>query len=437
MKKLPVLILACTVLMNYAGAQCPTGDIYFWQQEQVDNFSPSCTSINGNVYIYGNVSNLAGLNHITSISGDVGIYQTTMTTFSGLSQLQHIGGDLYIYKLPSTSVSAFGKSDGLTIGRDLYLYNNQFLTGIDGLNAISSVGRDVYIYQNNALVSSKGLEGITTIGRDLKVNRNPLLKDFNGLKKVTQIGRDIEVYQNPALLSIEGLAKLSAVNGNLGVFQNSSLASCAVSAFCAAFDNPPGQVNIFNNAEGCNNAGEVGSACDALPVTLVYFRAAPESSALRLSWATTAESNCSHFEVLGSDDGVSWQKAGSVTAAGKSDALHKYDFSLLPPGELSLYYRLKMVDRDNSFSYSKIISIDGLSASRAVVYPNPAKEEFFIRDGGRRISEVSMQDGSGRMVFRQAAGRAYNPRSLAPGVYRLVIGYADGHTEYRRLVLAP
>ncbi|ODS84150.1 MAG: hypothetical protein ABS46_04515 [Cytophagaceae bacterium SCN 52-12] len=437
MKKIPALILACSVLMNHAGAQCPAGDISLWQQAQVDNFPATCSSVDGNVYIYGNVSNLAGLSHITSISGNLSIYQTSMTTFSGLSQLEHIGGDLYMYQLPSTSITALGKPGGLTIGRDLYIYNNQFLAGIDGLSTISSVGRDVYIYQNNALTGSKGLEGITSIGRDLKINRNPLLQDFNGLKEVTQIGRDIEVYQNPALLSIEGLAKLASLSGSLNVFQNPGLASCAVSAFCSAFDGPPGQVNIFGNAEGCNSVGQVESACDALPVTLLYFRAVPESSMLRLSWATTAESNCSRFEILGSDDGVNWEKAGSVTAVGKSVTLQKYEFSQFPSGAPSLYYRLKIVDHDNSFSYSKIISIEGFSAYKAIVYPNPAKEVFFIRDGGRGIREVSMHDANGRLIFRQTAGPEYRPGAPAPGVYRLSISFGDGWTEYSRVVLSP
>ncbi len=437
MKKLLVLILACSVFLNRAGGQCPAGNISFWEQEQVDDFPATCLSINGDVYIYGNVSNLVGLNHITSISGNLSIYQTSMTTFSGLSQLEHIGGDLYIYQLPSTSIAALGKSGGLTIARDLYIYNNQFLTGINGLSAISSVGRDVYIYQNNALTSSTGLEGITSIGRDLKINRNPLLQDLNGLKEVTQIGRDIEIYQNPALLSIEGLDKLSSVNGNLDVFQNSSLASCVAGAFCRAFDNPPGRINIFSNAAGCNDVEQVAGACEALPVTLLYFKAGQESSVLRLSWATTSESNCSRFEILGSDDAVNWQKAGSVPAIGNSEALLKYEFSQFPSGSPSLYYRLKIVDHDNSFSYSKIIGIDGFLAGKAVVYPNPAKDVFFIRDAGRRIREVRMHDINGRMVFRQMAGPEYRTGVLMPGVYSLAISYADGPTEYRRVVLSP
>ncbi len=438
MKKLPALILACFVFMNHAGAQCPAGDISFWQQEQVDDFPATCSSIEGDVSIYGNISNLSGLNHITSISGNLSIFQTSMTALSGLSQLQYIGGNLYIYQLPSTSIAGLGSTGGLTIAQDLYIYNNQYLTGIDGLSSIGSVGRDVYIYQNEVLASSNGLEGITFIGRDLKINRNPLLKDFDGLKEVTQIGRDIEIYQNPALLSIEGMAKLSAVNGNLDVFLNSSLASCAVSVFCNVLDNPPGRVNIFSNAAGCNSVEQVAGACDALPVTLLYFKADQESAVLRLSWATTAESNSSRFEVLSSDDGINWQMVGSVPARGNSEVLRKYEFSQFLFDHASHYFRLKIVDNDNSFSYSKIIGIDVSLAGKAIVYPNPARGVFYIRDTGKHaIREVGMYDANGRVVLRRMAGPGYSTGSLTPGVYKLAIGYENGLTEYRQIVLSP
>ena len=90
-----------------------------------------------------------------------------------------------------------------------------------------------------------------------------------------------------------------------------------------------------------------------LPVELSAFTATAEGAAVRLVWATASEKNSARFEVERSTDGRTFAAIGAVAAAGSSTALRSYELldATLPASTATLYYRLKQVDQDGSFSY--------------------------------------------------------------------------------------
>lgn len=138
-----------------------------------------------------------------------------------------------------------------------------------------------------------------------------------------------------------------------------------------------------------------------LPVTLVSFNAkAVENNAL-LEWRTTSEDNASHFEVERSLDARSFQKIGRVDAAGYSNDLQQYSFTDRSFGNQSqtVYYRLRSVDLDGTFSLTRAISLQPRGASRfASVYPNPAHKAGTVTVSSGVPGEVSMWDMLGRQV---------------------------------------
>jgi hypothetical protein len=73
----------------------PYGNFYFFDQADIDNFQnnyPGCTNLGGSVHIWGdgsgNITNLEGLNAITSIDGALSVYNTnSLTSLSGLDNI--------------------------------------------------------------------------------------------------------------------------------------------------------------------------------------------------------------------------------------------------------------------------------------------------------------------------------------------------------------
>ncbi len=105
-----VFSLAC--LPDSASAQvrqgCLPEGIYFNTQAQIDSFPinyPGCTQIEGGVDIWGDdITNLDGLNDLTSIGGSLNIHHAHVANFAGLGNLSFLGGGLSIgvqYNHPS------------------------------------------------------------------------------------------------------------------------------------------------------------------------------------------------------------------------------------------------------------------------------------------------------------------------------------------------
>lgn len=180
-----------------------------------------------------------------------------------------------------------------------------------------------------------------------------------------------------------------------------------------------------------------------LPVTLISFSAkAVESNAL-LEWQTTSEDNASHFEVERSLDARSFQKIGRVDAAGTSNALQRYSFTDRAFGNQpqTVYYRLRSVDLDGTFSLTRTISLQPRGAGRyAGVYPNPArKAEVVTVSSGIPAGEVSLWDMLGREVPVRKSSLSdgtvqVNLNGVASGMYLLKLTTSQGVVNHKLVV---
>ncbi|MBF9236105.1 right-handed parallel beta-helix repeat-containing protein [Hymenobacter sp. BT683] len=175
-----------------------------------------------------------------------------------------------------------------------------------------------------------------------------------------------------------------------------------------------------------------------LPVALTAFTATAEGpAAVRLAWATATEQNSARFEVERSLDGRTFAGIGTVAAAGTSSSARAYEWldARRPASASALYYRLRQVDVDGTFSYSPVrtVALSGPAASRLVLAPNPARATTVT--GAAAGAPVTVFDAVGRAVLAataNAAGAAalVLPAHLPAGVYVVRTG-----TQAVRLVV--
>ncbi|MEL6845213.1 MAG: T9SS type A sorting domain-containing protein, partial [Bacteroidota bacterium] len=98
----------------------------------------------------------------------------------------------------------------------------------------------------------------------------------------------------------------------------------------------------------------------SLPVELLSFEAEQSEQGIELVWVTASEENTRAFEIERSIDGLVFSKIDEVAAAGSSQEIRPYRFDDNTTANLDfakLFYRLKMVDLDGSFSYSEVESV--------------------------------------------------------------------------------
>jgi hypothetical protein len=127
---------------------------------------------------------------------------------------------------------------------------------------------------------------------------------------------------------------------------------------------------ITNNQTDAAGVGTIGLI---LPLTLIDFNGnRSDSKTIRLAWTTASEYDTKEFDVEWSDDARNFSDIADLPAANYSTQLRQYNFVDNGRVNTNNYYRLKMVDNDGKFTYSRIIEIAALPAvGEILAFPNP------------------------------------------------------------------
>ena len=218
-----------------------------------------------------------------------------------------------------------------------------------------------------------------------------------------------------------------------------TIAYKATTATLAASPNNGFTVNLTSNGNAPNGPGTNDPNDDdasavtyvngPLPVTLTSFSVQKEGQTAKLNWATTSETNSNRFEIEQSLNGKEWNRIGTVESTGESKVLIKYSFTDVHPvaGSENLY-RLKMIDNDETFAYSRIQSIkfDGVPAN-LTVYPNPVTDKLLVGNYSK-VKEVTLNNASGTALFQggKMSSDGIDVSKLLPGIYIVTLTLFDG-----------
>ncbi len=170
----------------------------------------------------------------------------------------------------------------------------------------------------------------------------------------------------------------------------------------------------------------------ALPVELSQFSVTKkEENLVLLTWQTASEQNSKGFEIERSEDGLLWNTIGHVASKamnGNSSSVLHYDFADNSPLQGRNFYRLKQLDFDGRFDFSKVLWIQMDAVSRIRLYPNPTSGIINI-SGLKQGSIITLYSTAGNRVSQVTADKKYMriPVSHLPAsVYKVVVTEASG-----------
>jgi hypothetical protein len=101
----------------------------------------------------------------------------------------------------------------------------------------------------------------------------------------------------------------------------------------------------------------------ALPVVLTSFSAVLRDNATQLNWTTSSEINNDYFSVERSADGRLFEDIQHVAGNGNSQVVRNYNATDETPLPGVSYYRLKQVDFNGTFAYSKVVAVNNTKAT--------------------------------------------------------------------------
>jgi len=132
-------------------------------------------------------------------------------------------------------------------------------------------------------------------------------------------------------------------------------------------------IDIFDNESGFSNIVEI--EITPIPVELSAFTAHTDDNNVVLEWSTETESNNFGFEIQRSQNEIKlFQKIGFVSGNGTTTIPNKYSFIDKDLSRNKYHYRLKQIDCNGDFEFSKVveISVGPIEEFRLYQnYPNP------------------------------------------------------------------
>lgn len=122
----------------------------------------------------------------------------------------------------------------------------------------------------------------------------------------------------------------------------------------------------------------------ALPVELTDFNYTVQNSSIILIWSTKSETNNFGWEIekgKGNKEEEKWEKVGFVAGKGTIAESQNYSFALFNTQQSTqIQFRLKQIDLNGLFSYSKVLNIQSTPLSFVLNqnYPNPFNPKTII-----------------------------------------------------------
>jgi len=244
------------------------------------------------------------------------------------------------------------------------------------------------------------------------------------------------------------------VAGNIGV----AYAGCSV-----ALSSDSKTAIVGGYLDNSNHgAAWISDSLLVLPVELDAFTGIPNENSILLKWKTITELNNYGFDVQRKSasniqthdadlktqfSNRSWKSIGFTEGHGTSNIMHEYSFSDKNLKEGEYFYRLKQIDRDGSFYYSREIKIKILSPNMFMLnqnYPNPFNPitniDYYIPHQSFVVVKIFDPLGRGVAVLvneRKNSGRhsvQWNAFNFASGIYLCRLK-ADNFISMKKLVL--
>ncbi len=183
------------------------------------------------------------------------------------------------------------------------------------------------------------------------------------------------------------------------------------------------------------------------PVEFLGINARQKGSGVSVEWSTSQELNSSYFGVERSADGNSnWTTIASLNAAGNSSTIKNYNAYDPSPLKGVNYYRLKQVDKDGNFKYSKTVTVKlNFGKIGVSVLANPFHNSLtvdFLSSTDQSVS-ARLIDITGKQVANEkwsiATGSTRknfsNVNGLQQGMYILTVSNTTGEVLYNNKVI--
>lgn len=187
-----------------------------------------------------------------------------------------------------------------------------------------------------------------------------------------------------------------------------------------------------------------------LPVDFTSFQGQTKKAKNKLSWVTASETKAHYFDVQRSDKANKGFKAiGRVQASGTTTETNDYEFTDKDVDPITYYYRLKQVDFDGSYEYSKVIALEQDNDEKPFAFEvmnNPIHKgmpiRYNIKGAQNQTMTLFMRNVNGETqsqytlsISNEIYQGSIQTSSLTRGIYWIILQTESGQQITRKLVI--
>jgi Zn-dependent metalloprotease len=175
-----------------------------------------------------------------------------------------------------------------------------------------------------------------------------------------------------------------------------------------------------------------------LPVKLISFEGSPTIDGNQLTWVTTEEKNNEAFVLERSENAKDFKAITQIKGNGNSKEKNSYEYLDNTYLEGINYYRLKQLDNDGKYGFSKVIVLESKNAYRINILPNPVAANLnievpfaddvlvdfkIVSNIGAEMLNKQVKAKNGKIIQEM--------NGFAPGIYHIILKAKDKTSNYK------
>ena len=174
-----------------------------------------------------------------------------------------------------------------------------------------------------------------------------------------------------------------------------------------------------------------------LPVHFESVNAVCEASKVVVKWKIVQQPNSSYYTIERSVDGINWTIIGENSAVQNNSTNSGYSFTDYKPVQNGLY-RIAEHDADDTIQYSNVVYSSCITTDVFSTFPNPVHDNLFINitANSKSTALIEIFDKNAVLVKLQNTSVLQGSnhinidmKSLANGIYHLLVKYNNGQTQ--------
>jgi hypothetical protein len=182
-----------------------------------------------------------------------------------------------------------------------------------------------------------------------------------------------------------------------------------------------------------------------LGIKLVSFTGKALAGKNILSWTTVTETNVARFEVQRSIDGRNYRSIGSIDSkypTGTGTFAMDYEYTDGAPLS-KVFYRLYVIDRDGSSSYSQVVAVNNMRKldDEVSIFPNPSTGVITLDGLGAVEGHITILNSYGQSIGYElidaASQHSKTIRIMNPIAGFYYVKYEVNGAAYNNKVLIP